>query len=308
MNGVYLGRDKLLVKTNWGAKILVPSFNIDVALGVIRDGVIEPWTTRLVQELLREGRHYFNAGGNFGYYMVLAGQIVGERGSVKVVEPNPYIVPFLLANLYYGGIPNQTRVYKCALASRTGDTVTLAFDPQYLGSGTAHPSTGHIFLRPNSGFEDAIWSANSIAQLFDENDELTTGKSLMLQFESKTRTIDAICNGGPPLDLLHLDIEYSESVALVGARNTIARSPDLRLITEWSAKHFSGASLDAKGAFRSFWNQADELGYRPRQLVPKIEADGGIHVSAPLDFTYMTERAPHCDYVWVKIGQDPWGQ
>jgi FkbM family methyltransferase len=304
-HGIYLGPNKLLVKTNWGAQIVVPSFNIDVAIGVIRDGVIEPWTTRLVQELLREGHHYFNAGGNFGYYMVLGGQIVGERGSVKVVEPNPHIVPFLMANLYYGGIPNRTRVYKCALGITTGDTVTFAFDPQYLGGGgRAHPSHDYIFL---PDFEDCIWTASSIARLFDDNDELVIGKGLMLRFETKTRTIDAICAGGPPLDLIHLDIEGAEPLALAGARNTIAQSPNLRLITEWSAgEHFGKASPDTQEAFRSFWNQADQLGFRPRQLLPKIESDGSIHVSAPLDFTYMTERAPHCDYVWTRIGQDPW--
>ncbi|WP_454629446.1 FkbM family methyltransferase [Bradyrhizobium cenepequi] len=306
MNGVYLGRDRLLVSTNWGGKLVVPAFNIDVALGVIRDGVIEPWTTRLVQELLGEGQHYLNAGGNFGYYMVLGGHRVGASGSVKVIEPNPYIVPYLLMNLFYGGIPDRTHVYKCALGNTTGETITFAFDPQFLGGGGASRESGQTFV--DGSFEDACWSAESISQLFDENDRFILGKGLMLHFETKTRTIDAICDSGPPLDLIHLDIEGAEPLALAGARDTISRSPNLRLITEWCADHFAQASQTSQEAFRSFWHQVTDLGFRPRQLLPKIEPDGGIRVSSPLDFAYMTESAPHSDYVWVKASHDPWGK
>ena len=57
---------ELLVEASWGGFMVVPTFNLDVAIGVVRDGVIEPWTTRLVQDLLRPGDIYLNAGANFG--------------------------------------------------------------------------------------------------------------------------------------------------------------------------------------------------------------------------------------------------
>ena len=57
-----------MVQATWGGWMVVPAFNVDVAIGVVRDGMIEPWTTRLVQELLRPGQTYINAGANFGYY------------------------------------------------------------------------------------------------------------------------------------------------------------------------------------------------------------------------------------------------
>jgi hypothetical protein len=96
----YLGRDRMLVKTAWGGWLEVPTFNMDVAVGAMRDGIIEPWTTRAVQELLRPGSVYVNVGSNFGYYVALAGAIVGDTGKVVAVEPNPYVIPYLLRNLF----------------------------------------------------------------------------------------------------------------------------------------------------------------------------------------------------------------
>lgn len=68
---IYLGDRRLLVRTRWGGRLVVPTYNIDVAIGAARDGLIGPWTTRLVQELVREGDVVINAGANFGYYSVL---------------------------------------------------------------------------------------------------------------------------------------------------------------------------------------------------------------------------------------------
>lgn len=304
----YLGRDKVLAKTQWGASLVVPAYNLDVAVGVIRDGIIEPWTTRLVQELLQDGHHYFNAGANFGYYAVLGGQRVGAGGTVHAVEPNPHILPYLMANVFYGGMPDRINVYRCALGARDGEKAVLSFDPQFLGGGAVHglrPSTTPMAY---TDFASATWSADSIAPLFDEDDRWVLPRGLMVRFEAKIRTIDSICRNGPPLDLIHLDVEGSEPLALLGASETIARSPRVRLITEWWADHFAKASPDVQDAFRHYWSQAEALGIRPRKLLPKMADDGGIFVSDPLDFAHMTETAEHADYVWLQRDQDPWGR
>jgi protein-L-isoaspartate O-methyltransferase len=95
-----LGPGELLAEAEWGGMMVVPAWNMDVAIGVARDGLHEPWTTRLVQELLRPGDRYLNAGANFGYFVCLAGRLVGARGKVIGVEPNPHIVPYLMKSLY----------------------------------------------------------------------------------------------------------------------------------------------------------------------------------------------------------------
>src|SRR5271169_47817 len=100
--------------------MVVPSFNVDVAVGVVRDGVIEPWTTRLIQELVRPGQVVINGGANFGYYAVLAGQIVGAAGLFIAVEANPHVVPYLLLTRHWSGLAGRMEIFHRALWDREG--------------------------------------------------------------------------------------------------------------------------------------------------------------------------------------------
>ena len=50
-----LNSDLILCRTKWNGYVVVPGYNVDVAPGILRDGIIEPWTTRLVQEFLKRG-------------------------------------------------------------------------------------------------------------------------------------------------------------------------------------------------------------------------------------------------------------
>ena len=54
----YLGNGLILARTNWDGHVVVPGYNVDVSIGVGRDGIHDPWPTRLVQELLRPGETY----------------------------------------------------------------------------------------------------------------------------------------------------------------------------------------------------------------------------------------------------------
>jgi FkbM family methyltransferase len=303
-----LGPGELLVEAAWGGTMVVPSFNIDVAIGVARDGVHEPWTTRLVQELLRPGDICLNAGANFGYFVCLAGRLVGATGCVIGVEPNPHILPCLMKSLYWNGTIGNTEVVARALSDEADQDLTFHFDPQYLGGGAPREVSGlagaaeRDFAVP----EDALWSARTVPLLLDGEGRWVKGLGLMVPFPARTTTVDGILAHLrlPRLDLLHLDIEGSEALALLGARETLARSPRLRLITEWSAGHYANASPRLREAFDAAWDLLAAHGYRVRHLEPRLARDGGIHVSAPLTRAAMTTTAPHGDYVWLKPEQD----
>ncbi|NKC31485.1 FkbM family methyltransferase [Falsiroseomonas selenitidurans] len=305
---VPLGPGELLVESSWGGFMVVPAFNLDVAIGVTRDGVHEAWTTRLVQELLRPGDIYLNAGANFGYFVCLAGRMVGATGRVIGIEPNPHILPFLMKSLYWNGTIDNTEVIARALAEVADEAVAFHFDPQYLGGGAV---LGPTQAPPADGarrdLAEALWTADSVGQLLDGGGRWIKGMGLMLPFTARSTTIDAVVAqlALPKLDLLHLDIEGSEPFALLGALQTLRASPRLKLITEWTAGHYRHGTPRLRAAFDAVWGHLAALGYRARLVQPVLAGDGGIHVSPPMTHAAMRETAPHGDYVWIKTEEDP---
>jgi FkbM family methyltransferase len=296
-----LGAHELLVETSVGTWLVVPSFNIDVAIGAVRDGVIEAWTTRLVQECLRPGLHYFNAGANYGYYAILGAQIVGSQGHVYAVEPNPHILPMLMKGAYWSGVIGHVSIYNRALWYNIGESVEFHFDPQYLGGGSSRSLWGVSFddVLEAKGFTEALWSAKSVGSLFDASGKWMVGKGNSVSFSTLTTTIDHIVQDSP-LDLMHLDIEGAEPFALLGALGTIESNPQLKLITEWSSHTYKYGSTELRGAFDKVFSKMIELGYRVRHLEPRVSPDGGIYFSEDRDFKYMTTEAVHGDYFWTR--------
>ena len=126
---------ELLVETVFGFYLVAPSYNIDVAIGVVRDGIIEPWTTNVVRRLLKENQVYINLGANFGYYAALGAQLVGRKGKVYAIEANPHIFVFLLKTMYWSGYPDVIHAYNLAIYSEDDCALDFIFDPQYLGNG-----------------------------------------------------------------------------------------------------------------------------------------------------------------------------
>lgn len=308
-----LDHDRAAVRTLWGGWVVVPLFNVDVALGVLRDGQIEPWTTRLVQEMLRPGDVYLNAGANFGYYLSLAGGIVGESGRVHGVEPNPYIFRYLIDTMYWAGLPNRASLNMRALAEVEGRELDFSFDPPFLGRGapigllTSKVPGSRAPLAPVP-FDPRPWNLDLLPLRLDENGAFDQYVAVPVNFKATTTTIDRVLANEPQVALIHLDIEGSEPLALAGAAKTIARSDGIRLITEWAAGHYQNGSPTARRCFDETWQMLSALGFRVRQLMPRLAPDGGIFVSGPLDFETMTTSAQHGDYVWLRPSQDPWGE
>ncbi|MBU8538257.1 FkbM family methyltransferase [Falsiroseomonas tokyonensis] len=304
-----LGPGELLVEASWGGFMVVPAFNLDVAIGVTRDGVHEAWTTRLVQELLRPGDTYLNAGANFGYFVCLAGRLVGPEGHVIGVEPNPHILPFLMKSIYWNGSIGNTEIVARALSDAPDEDIAFHFDPQYLGGGAicATPQGVAPAEAGQDGFAEALWSAGTVGRLQDAQGRWIKGMGLMLTVTARSTTIDRVLAhlALPKLDLLHLDIEGSEPFALLGALETLRQSPRLKIITEWSSGHYRLGSPRLRDAFDAVWAHLALLGYRVRLLQPRVAADGGIHLSPPLSHETLTTTAPHGDYLWTRIEEDP---
>jgi FkbM family methyltransferase len=286
----YLGRDLCLVNTIWGGYVVVPAYNVDVAIGIIRDGIHEPWTTRLVQESIKFGDVYVNVGANFGYYTSLGGLIVGSKGRVFSFEANPTVFAVLLKTIMYAGIPDRSTVFNRAVYSTTGSTVGFSFDYQFAGGGHLE-----FFGSEASNLPDGFWSATTIPYILDADGKWIPSKGIMNSFKTQTVALDDVI-GDVKVNLLHCDVEASEPYVIYGARKIIRNSPLIRIIFEWSSYSFDNGLDEYKIKVKEMWDFLVAEGFVVRYLLPFTHPDGAIELSSPLSYEDFIAGA-HGDYL-----------
>ena len=88
-------------------------------------GVWEADVMKLLRATLRPGDVFVDVGANVGFHSVLAAQLVGPAGQVVAIEPAPWTLELLRANVWRSGA-NVTIVP--VAASDTPGTVRLEFD------------------------------------------------------------------------------------------------------------------------------------------------------------------------------------
>jgi FkbM family methyltransferase len=105
---------------------------------VRRQGVWEADVMKLLGGTLGPGGVFVDVGANVGFHSVLAGARVGPGGHVYAVEPTPWTLRILRANLARHGVP--ATVLPFAASDATG-AVRLALDPRHR-SGASLSDTG----------------------------------------------------------------------------------------------------------------------------------------------------------------------
>lgn len=107
----------------------------------------EPHMWAALEERLRPGDRFVDAGANIGFYALRASQLVGPGGSVVAIEMMPGTAESLRANVAATGADNVTVVEK-ALAAADGEMLEASADPSKLGQASiATASEGGRSLR-----------------------------------------------------------------------------------------------------------------------------------------------------------------
>jgi FkbM family methyltransferase len=193
---------------------------------------------------VRPGQVVYDVGANIGFFTILCARLVGPEGRVFAFEPMPANVATLRHNIAMNGLENVTVVEKA-----------LSFS-----SGTAE-----LFISPWPAFH----SLNVEGAVKRDNRGRDAGAPIVVE----TVTLDGFLrgHGGPVPDLVKLDVEGAELLALEGMRETLrTRAPLLVCELHWT-------NVPYKEFLRS-------VGYRARVLdrpaADLADADGNPHTLA----------------------------
>ncbi len=184
----------------------------------------ESYTITLFLEALRPGATVLDLGAHVGYYTLLAAWSVGRKGLVYALEPGPAEAELLRWNVRMNGY-GQVRVLQKAVGDRVS-SVQLSL------SGV---SGMHSLIRHDLAGE---WRGTVVVDMV---------------------TVDSLLRGRR-VDVVKMDLEGAEPLALAGMVETIRANPGIVIFSEFTPGIYQHLSQD------------------PEEFVASLH-DLGLHVS-----------------------------
>jgi FkbM family methyltransferase len=150
----------------------------------------------LFRTLIPRGGTVVDVGAHVGYYTLLAAAIVGRRGQVVAIEPHPFNAKLLRANVFRNRRSRIVRVIEAA-AWRNSGRLALAENREHNSADHRIASTG-----PDTLPVDAV-------------------------------TLDDLLAKRSQVDVLKVDAQGSDHVALEGAARTLRRCRPVVFVEFW---------------------------------------------------------------------------
>ena len=284
-----LSNHEMLVELSWGGYVVVPTYNLDVSIGAIRDGIIEPWTTETVMNNVFPGQRVINVGANFGYYSALLGRLVGNLGTVFSIEANPYLLSYLIKSIYYNGTPNQTKIFSFA-AWNAKENIVLEFNPAFIGGGSVINGT----TQANTEIEKALWTQSNLSDLVSMPNCEWLQNDRSISVDVPTRPLDEIIPA--PIDFMLMDGEGSEPYVILGMEKVLKDSPNFKFISEWSPAYLNRGS-DYRAKVRLMIELLGSLGFQAQHINPQGFPDWSL---GPRFKPEELLNQANGDYLWTK--------
>ena len=289
---VYLGRDLMLCQMRWGGWVVCPTWNVDVAVGLIRDGIIEEALTRFVMQNVSKGDTFVNVGANFGYYTVLAAKLIEAQGKVYSFEANPIVFSVLLKTMYYAGFVDRINLYNRAVSNKDGEDLYMDFDYQFIGAGSI------MYCKEVCDSNNEFWNKDNLKYILDENGKYCEKYSIYNKIHTKTVSLDTVLSD-ETVDWILCDAECAEPLIMLGAKKLISNSSNVKIVFEWGSRNYSGfggLGEDYRASVRDMWNFLVQEGFKVRYIMPTL-VNGETQLSNPLSFDEFAYNATHGDYL-----------
>ena len=213
------------VKIPLNCKLYVSTKDLGVSLYLLTKSKFEPEQTKLFLKEIKKGNIVFDIGANIGYYTILASKLVGKKGRVYAFEPDERNLRLLQKNLKLNNCQNVEVI------------------PQPVSNQTALVG----FLENTSQGESKIKTSSLKGRKI---------KAISLDDFVKQKRIKKI-------DVLKMDIEGAEVLALKGGQNFLAKTPHLKIFLECNPESLKEFGFETKDLLASL----GKLGIKPKLII-----------------------------------------
>ena len=179
-----------------GLKMWIDLGDSGVSLGCL-SGIYENDETAFILNTVKEGDTFVDIGANIGWFAVQAAAKAGPKGRVIAIEPRAQTGSYLARSLKANGFSDNTEVHHCAAGTEAG-RFSITWDGK-------------------AGNPGGTWSlpTKKMAQEY---------RSMGFRVEDvEVKTLDSIV-ADRKVDIIKIDIEGAEGLALRGAARTLAQS------------------------------------------------------------------------------------
>lgn len=188
-------------------KLLVDADDLGHAPHLLLDGFWEWGTTAWLLRELRPGDRFVDGGAAYGYFALLAADVVGPAGHVALYEPNPRLATLARASLALNGFAARAVVSGAALAFGVGTAPVRLLVPLRVPLGD-----------PTGGVVPGV--------------DLVQGRAAAPPGPRET-LVPAVAldrEAGAAPDVIKLDVPGSEEAAWRGVAPLFAGAPGLRVL------------------------------------------------------------------------------
>jgi FkbM family methyltransferase len=168
----------------------------------------EKATTNLFKKVIKEGDIVVDLGANIGYFTLLAAKLVGKKGKVYAFEPEPRNYNYLIKNAELNSYNNVFTIQK-AVSDKNART--------------------KLFLCP---YDTGHHTINQYEGIRDYKPEFLTKEEKFIEIETITLD-DFLKDKEQSIDVIKIDVEGAEMLALSGMEETIKQSKNLKMFVEF---------------------------------------------------------------------------
>ena len=202
-------------------------------------GSYEPEVTTLFEKIVKQGMNVIDVGAFCGYYSLITSRLVGSSGKIFSFEADPLNYKYLVNNLSINGCTN-TQAVNQAISNKKG---TMSIDVK--------ESADHKRLLPTSKADAAIIETTTLDDYF---------KSV----------------NWPTIDLIKMDIEGAEQMALEGMIWLSKKNPNLRIIMEYDLNNLSFFEADEKSLDSTLLKLGFKTAFMIEQRMKAYQLSSGL--------------------------------